>query len=165
MESRLILFVLIICRIFSASMEQQKEPVSETGQRPVARIPWLLFKKPNVWPEDNKFFQEMMTSGKKGRRGFEYYVQDGQADGKNSTSGLANCVLGPLKGAVSPVGRLKGTLRDPVLDLSPTPTESVPDEHRNRRFKLASGGLCSRFLGASADLNLYSLYSASYVSF
>jgi len=54
-------------------MEQQKEPVSGSGQRPVARIPWLPFKESNVWPEDHSLFLEMMTNGEEGRRRFDYY--------------------------------------------------------------------------------------------
>jgi len=49
------------------------EPASESGQRPVARIPWLPFKVSKVKPEDSTFFQEMMTCGKEGSRRLEFY--------------------------------------------------------------------------------------------
>jgi len=53
-------------------MEPQKEPASETGQRPVARIPWLPFKESAVKPEGHKFFQEM-TCKEEGAGRLEFY--------------------------------------------------------------------------------------------
>jgi len=56
-------------------MEEEKEPASDaskTGQRPVARIPWLPFKKSEVKPEDHKLFQ-LMDSGKEGSRRLDFY--------------------------------------------------------------------------------------------
>jgi len=54
-------------------MEPEKEPASETGHRLVARIPWLPYKESEVKPENNKFFQEMMTKGEEGSRRLDFY--------------------------------------------------------------------------------------------
>jgi len=54
-------------------MAEAKEPSSEIGQCPVARIPWLPAKKSKLKPEDHKFFKQMISSGEEGTRRLEFY--------------------------------------------------------------------------------------------
>jgi len=54
-------------------MEQRNQSVSETGQRPVARFPWMPFKESRVKPKDNLFFLKMMANREEGKGRLEFY--------------------------------------------------------------------------------------------
>jgi len=61
---------ITVCR--EAEMASN-EPTPRREERPIARIPWIPVKMSEVKPEDNKFFQEMMSSGEEGARRLEFY--------------------------------------------------------------------------------------------